>query len=384
MASAFPSIAIIGAGLSGLTLGLCLKQRGIAAVLYDRAISLPCHNYGIVLHPSTYRPLLSVLHIDETTFREKLSVNGQQSGNGSLSGTSISAPTDAFRCHRGRLEALLNKDLSIKWNKRLKDVQLSSQSKGITASFDDGYKLKTKCLVGCDGPHSMTRQSLSPAMKPQVLPYVVFNGKRSISFTEYVKTLHDYMVNNESTQTRKGDIRLEISVNDISTSHVDLNYTYSRPAQGSHDPLHKADRPISGATDIPEEFFDELAALHDLEPPFQAVFDAGKVRNDRVLHWLMRTLTQEPSEAQRLAEHNVVLIGDAVHLTPILGGEGANMANRDGIELAQHIATRGIDTLNDFSESKFEEWKYSVDKSRDVIREMHTPPDISSGFSRGI
>lgn len=372
MTSAFPPIAIVGAGLSGLTLGLCLKHRGIAAVVYDRANHSPRYNYGIVLHSSTYRPLLSILNMDEASFRDKLAVNAQQGGSGSLSGMKGSAPTDAFRCHRGRLEALLSKDLSINWDKKLKDLQPASQSKELTASFDDGDSVTTRCLIGCDGPHSMTRQSLNSTMKLQVLPYVVFSGKRRISVTEYTKTIYDYMQNGVLTQAHKGDILLEISVNDISGPHVDLGYTYSRPAKEINDPLHKPDRPIPGATDIPEEFYEELAALQNLEPPFQAIFDAEEVRHDRVLHWLMRTLMPDPDEAQRLAKHDVVLIGDAVHATPILGGEGANMAIRDGIDLAQYIATHGVGAFEVFSKSKFEVWKNSVENSKRMIENMHT------------
>lgn len=140
MTSALPPITIFGAGLSGLTLGLCLKQRGIVAVVYDRATSPPRYNHGMVPHSSTYRPLLSILHMDETTFREKLMINAQKGDSGSLPGTHSSAPIDAFRCHRGRLEALLGKDLSISWDKRLNDLQLASQSQELTASFDDGPK----------------------------------------------------------------------------------------------------------------------------------------------------------------------------------------------------------------------------------------------------
>lgn len=280
-------------------------------------------------------------------------------------------PADAFRCHRGRLEALLGKGLSISWDKRLNDLQLASQSQKLTASFDDGYSLKTDCLIGCDGPHSMTRQSLSSTMKLQVLPYVVFNGKRLISITDYIENVHDHMQNGVLTQTHNGDILLGISVDDISGSQVNLSYTYSRPAKESNDPLHKPDRPIPGATDIPEAFYEELELLQNLDPPFRAIFDVEEVRGDRVLHWLMRTLMPDPSEAQRLAKHNVVLIGDAVHATPILGGEGANMAIRDGIDLAQHIATHGINDFEGFSNSKFEVWKESVNNSKRTIENMH-------------
>lgn len=93
------------------------------------------------------------------------------------------------------------------------------------------------------------------------------------------------------------------------------------------------------------------------------------------MHWLMRTLMPDPSEAQRLARYNVVLIGDAVHATPILGGEGANMAIRDGIDLAQHIATHGVDAFETFSESKFSAWKESVDSSQSMIKNMHISKD---------
>ena len=117
------------------------------------------------------------------------------------------------------------------------------------------------------------------------------------------------MQNSVLTQAHKGEILLEISVNDISGSHVDLSYTYSRPAKEHNDPLHRPERLIPGATDIPEEFYQELAALQDLEPPFKAIFDAEEVRGDRVLHWLMRTLMPDPSDAQPLAKHGVVLMG---------------------------------------------------------------------------
>lgn len=79
----------------------------------------------------------------------------------------------------------------------------------------------------------------------------------------------------------------------------------------------------------------------------------------------------DPSEAQGLAKHDVVLIGDAAHATPILGGEGANMAIRDGIDLAQHIATHGIDAFEAFSKSKFALWENSVNNSKIMMKNMH-------------
>ena len=232
----------------------------------------------------------------------------------------------------------------------------------------------TKSLVGCDGPHSMTRQSLTSGIELHVLPYVVFNGKRRISTTQFMSSLHKYMHDSVLIQTYKGDIRLEVSINDIASSYVDLSYNYSRPARttgSNRDPLHSPDRPVAGATSIPEEFYEELVALQGLEPLFEAIFDAETVREDRVLHWLMRSVRPSQSEAHRLASHGVILIGDAAHATPILGGEGANMAIRDGIELAEHITTSGTDAWADFSESRLRLWTELVESSERQIKDMH-------------
>lgn len=105
------------------------------------------------------------------------------------------------------------------------------------------------------------------------------------------------------------------------------------------------------------------------------IFEAEAVRGDRVLHWLMQTLMPEPSEAQRLAKHNVILIGNAAHATHILGGEGANMAIRDGIDLAQHRVTHGIDDFESFSKSKYPLSENAVDNSEITIKNMHMCED---------
>ena len=370
--SPLPPVTIIGAGLSGLALGLCLKQKGIPTTIYDCATSSPRHNYGITLRSGTYRPLLSLLRMDETTFRVRTAVDSQQGGAGSCPRASPFSSEDSFRCHRGRLEDILRRELMISWDKRLKKIQFAPGPKEITTTFEDGDQRTTECLIGCDGTHSMTRQSLSSVLKLQVLPYVVFNGKREISLAEYHDTIRKHLETNSSAQTLRGNVLLKISVDDIHGSQVSLSYTYSRPARESNDPLHNPDRPLSKATDIPDAFFRELADLPELQPPFNEIFNVEEVRKDRLLHWLMRVVLPELSEAIRLAALDVVLIGDAAHATPILGGEGANVAIQDGIDLAEHIATRGTTDFESFPLKKFETWEACVEESKKRIEDMHT------------
>ena len=366
-----PPITIIGAGLAGLTLGRCLKHKGIPAIIYERAPSSPRYGYGITLHSSTYQPLLSILEMDESTFRDQLAVDAAHNGNGNLSVGSLSS--SSFRCHRGRLEQLLRESQEINWALTLKDLEISPQSQKITAVFENGKRVETQYLVGCDGPHSITRQSLAPALKLKVLPFVAFNGKRRFSHKAYMDNMHQYLQESVLIQARKGEVVLEISLNQYEASHVDVIYTFSRPAREGHDPLYKPDRKISGATDIPEEFYEELECLELLEEPFKSMFDAENVRNDRVLHWLMRSVMPVPEEAQKLADHGIVLIGDAVHAMPILMGEGANMAIKDGINLAEHILSKGLGGIRSFSTSNYDMWRRTVLESEKRLKMYHAP-----------
>ena len=142
-------------------------------------------------------------------------------------------------------------------------------------------------------------------------------------------------------ERQKNGIVLNVSVNDNAGDLVCISWVYSRASRGPDDPLYRPDRPISGATDIPEEFYLEIDCLEDLGQPFKEVFDQEKLRMDRVLSWLMRTVEVDLSDLQELAKKGVYFMGDAVHAQPILGGEGANAAIRDGIDLAEQTANYG-------------------------------------------
>ena len=365
-------ITIVGAGLAGLTLGRCLRQHGIAAVILERVSLAPRHNYGITLHPWAFQHLLSLLHMDEPTFKEKLSINSPTRGKGEMSedtlAPGIETDPGTFRCHRGRLEKLLQEGQDIRWEHTVQDVKASSE--GIVVQVKDQKPLEAEVLIGSDGVHSQVRKSLVPGMELNVLPFVVFNGKRRMTNVEYQDLLAPAMQDRTILQSRHNNIVLELSINDTAPKQVEVSYTYSRPAR-QKDPLYKPDRPIPGASDIQEEFYIELQELKELRQPFNNIFDPSKVRKDRVLHWLMRSTLGSRAEIEELAEQGVLLVGDAVHAMPILGGEGANTAMRDGVDLAQHIYRHGTGSLPVFINARYEAWKKSVEESEKRLVGMH-------------
>ncbi|MCJ1264223.1 hypothetical protein MMC22_004094 [Lobaria immixta] len=276
-----------------------------------------------------------------------------------------------IRCNRGKLERLLKEGLVIKWNFNLKEIEVLPER--IALHSEDGGVAESNVPIGADGVHSQVRKQLAPGIALRILPYVVFNGKRRMAIGKYQETISKYMQGCTVIESRHDNVLLVISINEHTATLIDVSYTYSRPARQS-DPLHKPDRAISRATDIPEEFYAEIAALKDLTEPFREIFDSREIRKDgRVLHWLMRTVIGSPADIDGLTDRGVLLIGDAIHVMPILGGEGANTAIKDGVDLAEHIALHGPRDIKTFPATRYDAWRKAVEESEKSLMEMHSP-----------
>ncbi|KAL7910949.1 hypothetical protein GGI35DRAFT_492486 [Trichoderma velutinum] len=366
-------VRIIGAGIGGLTLGRCLLKYGTPAVLYERMPSTSRHGYGVTLHAPSYLPLLDILGVDEFTFRRRIAVDGLLGGSGNIEPRSIVSPrkvdSTSFRAHRGKLENLLREGLDVQWENPLEKVEEAAS--GVILYMQNGQKLESSYIIGSDGPHSNTRKSLSPGTSFNALPYVAFNGKRRVKRALYDSLYAPAFNDSNVIEKKQGDVVLDVSVNEQLADAVSISWIFSRPARDSIDPLHRPNRPVSGATDIPKEFFDEIEKLHGLDQPFKDVFDIEKLKMERVLHWLMRTVLVSHQELCALANKGVFFMGDSVHAEPILGGEGANNAIIDGMELAKCISRFGQGGITTWYESRYPTWKDSISESEQAIALMH-------------
>ena len=282
----------------------------------------------------------------------------------------MEADPHTFRCHRGRLEKFLQEEQEIRWGKTLEGIEATNQK--IILHLNDNETLETEVLIGTDGVHSQVRESLASNIKLKVLPFIAYRGTRRMKIADYEDVVAPTMQGMAIIQSRYLDILLEISINHISANYADLSYTYSRPVH-QDDQLHKPDRSNSESTNVPEAFYLELDQLGGLRGAFKAIFNSSEVRRDRVLHWVMRTTLGTPEQVKSLADRGAMLIGDAVHAMPILGGEGANTAMKDGVDLADYIARNGTNSLHGFSKEKFQAWKDGVEASEHRISEMHNP-----------
>lgn len=373
-----PTISIVGAGIGGLTLSRCLLQRGIPAVLYEKAPSSPRHSYAITLQPASYRPLLKALNLDESTFKKRVAVDAGIGGSGNINtegyGCRNLEPA-SFRAHRGKLEELLREGLDVKWEHALQSVEPNLGGKS-TLNFANGQSASTEILISAEGPHSVIRKQFLPSADPEILPYVAFNGKRRIprtTFDElYASAFHDTTV----LETTHDGAVLNISINEATAEQVGTSWIYSRTAQGSSDVLHKPNRPNAAAKDIPEEFFEEIGAMKDLSQPYANVFDAEKMQKERILHWLMRSVLIPEHELHQLGQKAILLMGDASHAEQIIGGGGANAAIDDGVSLAEWIEEKGAPKLGGWYDQRYSSWQEGQKKSQLCIAVIHGEQDV--------
>jgi 2-polyprenyl-6-methoxyphenol hydroxylase-like FAD-dependent oxidoreductase len=192
--------------------------------------SAPRHHYGITLHASSYRPLLGLLNLDETTFRRCVAVDGAVGGSGHINPQTVMNPGAAnshyFRAHRGRLEQLLREGLDIKWEQAVQQVEQTPS--GTVLRFQDCRRVESGCVIGADGPHSHTRQCLLPDTDLDVLPIVAYNGKRRVERAMFDNVYAPFMKGSNVLETKLKDAVMNVSLIERKDDFVDMSWTYSR------------------------------------------------------------------------------------------------------------------------------------------------------------
>jgi FAD binding domain len=263
----------------------------------------------------------------------------------------------SFRASRNKLESILNEGQVINLHHSLSSAKLLQDQSKVELLFHNDLKLTPTVVVDMMGVHSQLRKSLLPNATLRVLPYVVFSGKRHLTSALFQSTYASASKEgNCITLKCEGpyDPHLEIAINDyLPNGNVSISYTYSRAATSDfgQDRLHNPDRPITGATDVAKEFYEELEA------------------------WIEEHTPGPEDELIRLLMYGVIMIGDSVHATPILSGSGANFAISDAMELAGVIeeSRADQDAMQRFYRERWPRWSSEVEHSEKRIAEIHLP-----------
>ena len=190
-----PSIAIIGAGIGGLTAAACLRRIGIDVRIYEQAPRFTRLGAGIQQSPNAVKVLRALglePRLRDIAFQPDVNLS-RDYDTGEITNTQHQGGTmeerygaPYFLLHRGDLHAalveLVPEDMV---HRDRKLAGLDSNGSRTTLVFADGSRAQADAVIGADGVHSVVRETLFGKQAPQftgrvayrtVFPAALLNG----------------------------------------------------------------------------------------------------------------------------------------------------------------------------------------------------------------
>ncbi|SFS34555.1 FAD-dependent monooxygenase [Saccharopolyspora flava] len=316
MTTKSPSVAIIGAGIGGLTLAIALRRKGIRAAVYERAGELREVGAAVALSANGTRVLHALGLRDRLASRSavpaELIYRHWRSGRrvaAFTAGDDYEARFGApyYGVHRADLQAALAEACGeLHLDHRLVDV--ASRNSGYELVFADGSTAHADLVVGADGVHSTVRRWVADEEPAR---YSGTSGFRGLIPVDAMLSLPD-----------PGAIQFWMGPG----AHV-LHYPIG---DGSFiNFLAVVDDPPTwtGSSWVEDVPADRLRApFHDWHPGVREMVAATE------LHKRWALFGQEP--LPRWHRGGVVLLGDAAHAMLPHHGQGANQSIEDAATLA--------------------------------------------------
>ncbi|OCH90886.1 putative monooxygenase [Obba rivulosa] len=376
-------ILIIGAGIAGLTLAQCLRQRKIPYLIFERDSGPSSRNqgWGLTLHWALER-FLAALPSDICSDIYSCQVDGASAENDTgdflfLDLTTLEVkykvpPSKRIRVQREKLRRLLMRNIDIAWSKQLTHVDVSEE--GIAAHFQDGSAYTGQILVGADGSQSQVRRCFAPNPRLGRLPVQMLGVKVDLTAEQAapLQSISPLLFQGNIPET---GTFLFVSLFDVEETPTGALYTYqlclSYPTKGEEEALESV---VDGTSTLISKLQAKAQQLHpDLQQPFALLPPDAQVVPIAVTDW-------DPVSWD--GEGRITLLGDAAHAMTMFRGDGANQSIADVLDFVEaleryNVASKGDRTaiaecIRHFEDTMRPRARAAVLRSRQACLDAHS------------
>ncbi len=352
-------VAIIGAGIGGLTAGIALRQAGYEVEIYDKVKELRPTGAGISLWSNGVKVLnrlgLGTKIARIGGFMERMqyrSFTGELLNDIELKPLVEEVGQRPYPVARADLQQLLLEAYpgEVKLNSKCIGVEEGETS--VTAIFTDGHRATADLVVAADGIHSILRQYvLGEEVQPKYAGYVNWNGL--VSASEDLAPKNTWVV------------------------YVGEHKRASMMPVASDRFYFFFDVPLpKGTASEPENYRCELVEhFKGWAKPVQALIEQmNSLKTNRLeIH--------DVGPLDRLVRGKVTLLGDSGHASCPDLGQGGCQAMEDGLVLTHYLLTTNLGVeyaLKRYEQERQERTSAVVHKARKRAEMIHgKDPEIT-------